>query len=234
MAAREKITVKKEITELEALVSLIWRWKFVYAAVVVIAVGATLGWYRTRPLVYGTAIDVKVGRIANTLVETWPDIESSMKSYEDAARAKHVLYAAFQSSPQRQDETRGTLVVTVVAQSADPDAARAFALSTANDLVSRQKKIYEHADSAFRKNLPAGGDYPLYLIETYTSSTKIIGSPEPYSARAVSGGIVNPASPGMGLKHYLVLSFSFGVFAGLLFIYVLDFMLRRRRSPLSS
>lgn len=229
MAARTKQIVKEEQTELEALVSLIWRRKFLYALIVVLSVGATCAWYRTRPLVYGTAIDVKVGRIANTLVETWPDIESSMKTYEDAARAKKVLYAAFQSSPQRQDETRGTLVVTLVAQSSSPDDARAFALTMANDLVARQKKIYERADAAFKKDRPAGGDYPLYLIETYTASTKIIGSPEPYSARSVSGGIVNPDSPGMGFKHYLVLSFSFGVFFGLLCVYVLDFVLRRRR-----
>ena len=230
MESKKKNNRSEERTELEALVSLVWRWKFLYALTGFAVVAATLGWYRTRPLVYGTSVDVKVGRIANTLVEPWADIESSMRVFEDAAKAKNVIFAAFQSSPQRQDETRGTLVVTLVAQSASPDDARDFALKMAEDLAARQKKIFDRAYAEFVRNRGTAGDYPLYLIETYTSPTKIIGRPSPYSARAVSGGIINPASPGMGLKHYLVLSFSCGVFFGLLFIYVLDFVLRRRRA----
>jgi hypothetical protein len=230
MASRMKETRIEEKTELEALLSLVWRWKILYALIILIAVSLTAGWYRSKPIVYGTTVNVKIGRIANTLVEPWADIESSMRIYEDEARTRRLLYTVFQSSPQRQDETRGTLVVTLIAQSSSPDDARAFAVKLAGDLVSRQKRIFEKADAAFIKNRPIGGDYPLYLIETYTAPSRVIGQPEPYSARSVSGGIVNPSSPGMGLKQYLALSFSLGVFAGLLCIYVLDFVLRRRRS----
>lgn len=230
MAPRKNDIRVGERTELEALVCLVWRWKFLYALIVFFIVAATLGWYRTRPLVYGTTVDVKIGRIANTLVEPWADIESSLRIYEDAAKEKKVLYAAFQSSPQRQDETKGTLVVTLIAQSASPDDARAFALKMADELIARHRKIYDRADAGFIKTRSAAGDFPLYFIDTYTSPTKMIGRAEPYSARAVTGGIINPASPGMGLKHYLVLSFSCGVFFGLLCVYVLDFVLRRRRT----
>ena len=230
MAPRMKESRIEEKNELEMLLSLVWRWKILYALIIVSAVCLTAGWYRSKPIVYGTTVNVKIGRIANTLVEPWADIESSMRVYEDEARSKRLLHSVFQSSPQRQDETRGTLVVTLVAQSSSADDARAFAVKMAGDLVARQKKIFEKADAAFEKSRPLGGDYPLYLIDTYTAPSRIIGRPEPYSARSVSGGIVNPSSPGMGLKQYLALSFSFGVFAGLLFIYVLDFVLRRRRS----
>jgi hypothetical protein len=227
MAVRKTTLKEESITEVEQLIHLVWRWKFLYAAVVAVIVLSTVGWYKTRPLVYGSTVSIKVGRVANVLVEPWADMESMMKIYEDEARAKHVQYALFQSSVQRQDEARGTLIVTVLTQSLDPDLSRPYAMKIAEDIVARHKKIYDRAYAAFTKHTPSS-EAQLYFIESYTSPTKIVGKAEPYSARSVSGGIENPASPGMGLKQYLVLSFFCGIFFGLLIVYCADVLSRRR------
>lgn len=229
MAVKKTAAPIQEQTELERLIMLVWRWKFIYAAVVIAFVAGAVGYYRSRPLVYGATVELKIGRIANTLVEPWADIESSLRAYDEDAAAKKILFSVYQISPSRQDETKGTLAVTVIAQSSSPDDSRAFAKMIADDIITRHGRIYGKALSTVMKNRPQSADLPLYLIESYTSPTRMVGHPEPYSARGVSGAIENPASPGMGLKHFLVLAFFAGIFSGLLCIYLLDVALRRRK-----
>ncbi|MBN2038728.1 MAG: hypothetical protein JW864_01720 [Spirochaetes bacterium] len=197
----------------------IWKWKFLTIAVIIIFMVATFLHVKSTPEMYTSESIIKVGKIANVLIEQIPDIHSYIQS--DICNTFSSCANTLNCSPISQINSN-TDKVLITSKNNSPEKSFSCIQEAVKSLLKRHDIIYKNALKKINENISSIKTKeiidPVYFLESYTAPTAIIKQPLMP---------VNPDSKKTAIK--LAVAFFASLFIGIFLSFFLEYILMHRK-----
>ncbi len=157
----------------------IWKWKWLTIALVLIICILTFFYVSTKPVTYTIESNVRIGKIANVLVEDLADIkaylETEVNNKNDACLANSILKNDIR-------ENSKTNIIKISCTAGSPDIAFTCSNKAIKNLLDRHNLIYNKAIKKLNENISSiktkAVIEPEYLLDTYTFPSSLLSKPE--------------------------------------------------------
>jgi hypothetical protein len=223
MARKQKIGKKMEIEfnnvyddeiDLFELFQKIWKWKWLTITIIFIFCLATFSYIKSTPLTYTVESSIRIGKIANVLIEELQSINTYLES-----EVYNKSDICLTSSTLKIDTKTSNIKISSTANS--PEIAYSCFNMAANNLLSRHKIIYNKALKKLNENIASIKTKmiiePTYLLDTYTFPSSLITKPEIP---------IKPDNKKLSLK--IAVAFFSSLFLGIFLSFFIDYILSRR------
>lgn len=190
----------------------IWKWKYITLSIIIITVSSVILYTIFKPDIYTVSAEVRLGKIANTLVEQTIDTQnylnnSAFLKEDDKEECLSIMEISFKNN----------LIIQVSSDS--PEIAFSCAEKAVSNLIERHKNIYDNALHQINENISLSKSKavidPVFFLETYTFPTYAISKPE-YP--------IAPDKKTKRLKLMITVAFIASLFTGIFLSFLIEYI----------
>jgi len=220
---------KNDEIDLFDLIKVIFRWKYLVLGVVLAGVIIISFIFYKTPVLYLSTGTIKIGKIANTPIEKYEDLNLYLLSIKNKDKKLADIVIDKKSSSPGLD----TLVLSLSFSGTDFDETRKIIDETAGIIIQRHEKIY--ADSLSKlKNIYLKNEIhvsPNYylMVNSYSYPTEMIGEVQVTQKKSVIKLNVDEKNktvpvPLKSLIKYFIISVIALTFCGIMAAFVLEYI----------
>jgi hypothetical protein len=209
----------------------IWKWKWITIVLVIIICTATFFYVKSTPVTYTTGATIRIGKIANVLVEQFPEVQTYMRS--EVFNKNDINLITFSLKNEINYDQRNVVinnvndnlinnVIKISCTANSPDIAFSCLNKAINNLLNRHNIIYNQALKKLNDNIDSLKTKmiikPIYFLDTYKYPSSLILKPEKP---------INPDSKKLSLK--IATAFFSSLFLGIFLSFFIDYILSHRK-----